>query len=153
MTTALPDVLAPQARPFPTEYHGWYRDRINSVAEMADVIDRLTAVMADQTYPEDDVFAVRLAVEEAVVNAIRHGHDGDVSRDVQVRYHVDPQRAVIEVEDQGMGFDPHAVADPLAPENVGEPGGRGLFLMRSLMTWILHNERGNRVTLCKYRSA
>ena len=60
---------------------------------------------------------------------------------------------LVKVEDQGPGFDPGQVADPLAPENLGRESGRGLLLMRSFLTCVRHNERGNRVTLCQRRSA
>ena len=56
-------------------------------------------------------------------------------------------------EDEGPGFDPHQVPDPLAPENLEKSSGRGLLLMRTYMTWIRYNECGNQVTLCKQRSS
>ena len=62
-----------------------------------------------------------------------------------------PSRA--EVEDEGPGFDPGRVPDPTLPENPDRPGGRGLPLMRHFMTWVRFSRPGNRVTLCKYRSA
>ena len=54
---------------------------------------------------------------------------------------------IVEVEDQGEGFDPDRVADPLATERLGQPGGRGLLLMRTLATDLVFNRRGNHVTL------
>jgi serine/threonine-protein kinase RsbW len=125
---------------------------IRSAAEMAAVIDRVAAAMAEAGYPEPDVFGMRLALEEAVVNAVKHGHRGDPTREVLVRYRVTPEQAVAEVEDQGAGFDPAAVPDPLAPENLEKSSGRGLLLMRAYTTSCVFNERGNRVTLCKHRS-
>jgi serine/threonine-protein kinase RsbW len=104
-------------------------------------------------FTERDVFGVRLALEEAIVNALRHGHRGDPTKSVRVRCLVSPDRILAEVEDQGPGFDPEQVPDPLAPENLERPSGRGLFLMRTYMTWIRFNARGNHVTMCKCRSA
>jgi serine/threonine-protein kinase RsbW len=103
-------------------------------------------------YQAKDMFAVCLALEEAIVNAVEHGHRGDGLKAVRVAYRVGPGQVLAEVEDQGRGFDPSRVPDPTAPKNLDEPCGRGLFLMRRMMTWVHHNRRGNRVTLCRYRS-
>jgi serine/threonine-protein kinase RsbW len=119
---------------------------------MGKVIEAIAAAMAAARYPEKDRFAVRLALEEAIVNAIKHGHRGDPTKRVRVRYQVSPNRVLAEVRDEGAGFDPRRVPDPLAPENLDRPSGRGLLLMRSYVTWLRFNERGNCVTLCKARS-
>jgi serine/threonine-protein kinase RsbW len=103
-------------------------------------------------YAARDVFAMHLALEEAVINAIKHGHLGDTTKTVRVSYCVDPEQALVNVEDEGPGFDPDDVADPLDPENFERGTGRGLLLMRSYLTWIKYNERGNGVSLCKSRS-
>jgi anti-sigma regulatory factor (Ser/Thr protein kinase) len=69
-----------------------------------------------------------------------------------VRFCADAKRALVQVRDEGAGFDPQEVADPLDPENLDRASGRGLLLMRSFMSWVHHNKRGNRVMLCKKRS-
>lgn len=125
------------------------RVRICSLAEMMQLIDAILSTMDQTGHAEQDRFRVRLAVEEAVVNANKHGHQGDWSRPITVDYHVNQNGVVVEVEDEGGGFDPAQVPDPLAPENVERTSGRGLLLIRSFMTGICHNERGNRVCLCK----
>lgn len=130
----------------------WERVRIRSAPETAPVLDAVTAAMAAEGYPESDVFGMRLALEEGIVNAIKHGHQDDPSLHVRVSYRVNFRRAVVEIEDQGPGFDPHQVADPCATENLDRPCGRGLLLMRHYATWLRYNERGNCVALCKYRS-
>jgi serine/threonine-protein kinase RsbW len=90
---------------------------------------------------------VRLALEEVIVNGLRHGNRGDPSKSVRVRYRIGPESVLAEVEDEGPGFDPSCILDPTLPENRERPGGRGLLLMRHFMTWVLFN--GNRVTLYK----
>jgi serine/threonine-protein kinase RsbW len=72
---------------------------------------------------------------------------------VRVRYQVNAEQFLVEIEDEGPGFDPEGVADPLAPENLERPGGRGVFLMRHYMTWVSFNERGNCVTMCRRRTS
>jgi serine/threonine-protein kinase RsbW len=109
--------------------------------------------MADQGYAEKDIFGMRLALEEAIGNARRHGNRYDPAKSVRVTFDVDRDGALAEVEDEGSGYDLACVPDPTAPENLERPGGRGLWLMRASMTWVRHNQRGNRVTLSKRRSA
>jgi serine/threonine-protein kinase RsbW len=120
---------------------------------MHEVIEAVVTAMADQSFPQKDQFGMRLVLEEALVNALTHGCQGDPTKQVCVRYRVDAQRALAEIEDEGEGFDPQQVPDPLAPENLERPCGRGLLLMRSYATWVRHNRRGNCVTLCKVRSS
>jgi len=120
---------------------------------MRSLLEKVAAAMMAAGYDDKEVFGVRLALEEAVINGIKHGHRGDPTKTVHVRWRVDAKQARIELEDEGPGFDPHQVPDPLAPENLEKSSGRGLLLMRTYMTWIRYNERGNQVTLCKQRSA
>jgi serine/threonine-protein kinase RsbW len=130
----------------------WHLDMIASGPQMSEVIGTILGEMAAAGYCDEDCWAMRLALMEAVANAVNHGHGGDTSRPVTVRHRVDERAATVEVEDQGPGFDPEQVPDPLAPEHLDRPGGRGLFLMRQYLSWIRYNKRGNRVTLCKRHS-
>jgi serine/threonine-protein kinase RsbW len=120
--------------------------------EVVPVLERVTATMEAFDYPSRDVAGLRLALEEAVVNGLRHGNGGDPRKQVVVRYCVTAEEVLAEVEDEGPGFDPGRVPDPTLPENLGRPGGRGLLLMRHYLTWLRFSGRGNRVTLCKRRS-
>jgi serine/threonine-protein kinase RsbW len=126
--------------------------RLHGVAEIEPLLTVLGQDMAAVGYSEKEQFGVRLALDEALVNGIKHGNRGDPGKWVAFRYLVTPVMVLAEVEDQGPGFDPEHVPDPLAPENLERASGRGLLLMRSYMTWVRYSERGNRVTLCKYRT-
>jgi serine/threonine-protein kinase RsbW len=117
------------------------------------MIEPVVVAMAEQGYSDKDMFGMRLALEEALVNAIKHGHHGDSSLIVRVSYQVTPEQTLATVEDQGSGFDPGGMADPLVPENLERPCGRGLLLMRRYLSWLRYNERGNTITLCCRRSA
>lgn len=128
------------------------RVHLHSPVELCPLLDHLENWMRVLGYPGKDVFAVRLALEEAAVNAFRHGNRGDPGKSVQLRWLVTATEVVLEVEDEGPGFDPEAVPDPLAEENLDRPGGRGLLLMRAYMTWVSFNRQGNRVTLVRQRS-
>jgi serine/threonine-protein kinase RsbW len=124
----------------------------STLAEMPAVLTQLGGQLAALGYSELEVFNTRLAAEEAIVNAICHGHRSDPSRAVRVSYLITARRVVIRIQDQGPGFDPRQLPDPLDPENVQRLSGRGVFLMRATMTWVKFNRRGNSVTLCKKRT-
>jgi serine/threonine-protein kinase RsbW len=85
---------------------------------------------------EDTRHWIGLAVREAVANAIKHGNREDPDKQVEVDLMVDAGELVVRVRDQGPGFDPDLVSDPLAPENLLRPGGRGIFYIRRLMDGV-----------------
>ena len=141
----------PQAAgPRPDCWRFW--DSISALPRVLPVVGLVTDAMSREGYPDKDIFGMRLALEEAVVNAVKHGNRGDPSKWVVVRFTVGPERVLAEVQDEGAGFDPAAVPDPTAPENRERPGGRGLLLMRAYATAVRYNDAGNCVTLCKRRS-
>lgn len=130
----------------------WRRKSLGSAKEIGPLLDRLLATLKRRRYGAQDLFSVRLAVEEALVNAFKHGHHNLPGKAVTVRFRIAPDEVLVEVEDQGPGFDPAQVPDPLAAENLERGSGRGLFLMRSYMSLLSYNERGNRVSLCRRRT-
>jgi serine/threonine-protein kinase RsbW len=103
-------------------------------------------------YDHKEVFGVRLALEEAMVNAVKHGNRHDPTKRVRASWHVGPNRVMIEIKDEGDGFDPRALPDPCASENFERCCGRGVFLMRHYMSSVRYNKRGNRVTMCLRRA-
>jgi serine/threonine-protein kinase RsbW len=126
---------------------------IRRTSEVGRPIGAVVAAMAEHGYAERDICGMRVALEEALINAVKHGHGGDPAKEVRVQYAVSPQEVLVAVEDQGPGFDPGQVPDPLAPENLEKPSGRGLLLMRHYLTEVRFNGRGNTVTLRQRRSA
>ncbi len=131
---------------------GWREEAVCVAQDARPAIDRLVADMAQAGYLVRDLFAVRLAVDEALVNAIKHGHQGFSSKMVRLAYRVDPHQVLLVVEDEGPGFCPEQVPNPRAPEHRERAGGRGVFLMHHYMTWVRFNDRGNCVTMCRRRS-
>ena len=85
---------------------------------------------------EDSRHWVDVAVREALANAIKHGNEQNPSKQVHVDLEVEGEDLVIRVEDEGVGFDPAQLGDPLAPENLLRPNGRGIFYMKSFMDRI-----------------
>ncbi len=120
---------------------------IRSVSDLPGVLDPVAAAMAREGYTPRQVLGVQLALEEALVNALEHGHRGDPTKQARVRYRVTPDHVLAEVEDEGPGFDPASVPDPRTPEGLRRPYGRGLLLMRHFLTEVRYNGRGNAVTL------
>jgi serine/threonine-protein kinase RsbW len=115
------------------------------------VQERILQALQHLQYPARDVFGVRLALEEALVNAIKHGNAMNPAKQVRVTCEVSPDQVRIEIEDEGSGFNPSDVADPTEEENLACPGGRGIMLMRAFMNVIEYNAVGNCVTLVKVR--
>ncbi len=106
-------------------------DMLDFVQVVSDYVGKLSGL------DEDQLHWVGVAVRESVVNAIKHGNQNDQSKRVIVEFssvpHGEPDQLVIRVQDQGEGFDPDTLADPLAPENILKSSGRGIFLIRSFM--------------------
>lgn len=121
-------------------------------AEARQIQDAIEAALKTQAYGERDVFSIRLALEEALVNAIKHGNQLDRAKKVRVAYHVGADRFDVLIADEGSGFDPGDVPDPTAVENLERPCGRGLMLMKHYMTAVQYNDRGNTVTMSKVRN-
>src|SRR5262245_29020488 len=117
---------------------GLVRLQIPSLFDMVDLVqvvsDRMSHLAA---FDEDAVHWVGVAVRESVINAIKHGNREDPGKLVTVEFAFtpaeEPSQLVVRVTDQGAGFDPGEISDPLAPENILKSSGRGIFFMRSFM--------------------
>ena|SRR5215217_8938834 len=117
---------------------GTVRLEIHSNFEMLDFVqvvsDRIGQLAG---LDEDAVHWIGVAVRESVINAIKHGNREDYRKIVIVEFAMapaaSPNELVVRVLDQGEGFDPQEVADPLAPENILKSSGRGIFFMRNFM--------------------
>jgi serine/threonine-protein kinase RsbW len=116
--------------------------------------EMLLAAMERHQYPDAARFAVRLALEESLVNAFRHGHKNlPVDTPARVEFSVNGERVELAIEDQGPGFKPEDVPDPTLDENIERPTGRGLLLMRAYMARVEYVGRGNRVEMTYQRPA
>jgi serine/threonine-protein kinase RsbW len=98
---------------------------------------------------EEAIFAIKLALEEAMTNAVKHGNASDDQKNVTVRFAVDTDRAVILVSDEGPGFDPCDVPDPTDNDRICLPNGRGIMLMRAYMDDVHYRDSGREVYLMK----
>lgn len=118
-------------------------------ADAAVVQQEIVNAIEQQDYKREVVFAVRLALDEALVNAVKHGNKNDATKTVTIEFTIDQDSMVIQIEDQGPGFVPDELPDPTAEENLSRPNGRGVMLMRAYMTEVDFNDSGNRVILTK----
>jgi serine/threonine-protein kinase RsbW len=115
------------------------------------VLQEVLEQLEKHHWVQHDIFSVHLAMEEALVNAIRHGNRLDTTKHVHVACRMTPDLIRIEITDEGAGFDPSAVPDPTDPANIEAPSGRGLMLMRSFMSRVEYNDVGNQVVMEKER--
>ncbi|MDA0974944.1 MAG: ATP-binding protein [Phycisphaerales bacterium] len=114
---------------------------------LADFEATLDAALEAHGYSESELFAIRLAVEEAVANGINHGNRRDPNKRVALTCRVDSSEVFVVVEDEGEGFDPGAVPDPTDEANIEIPSGRGLMLMGAYMSDVRYVPPGNRVEM------
>jgi serine/threonine-protein kinase RsbW len=108
--------------------------------EMLDVVQTVLVQVCQLVgFDEESVHYMSVAVRESIVNAIKHGNRQDEKKRVLVRLTIHRRLLEVEVRDEGVGFDPEAVPDPLAPENLLKAYGRGIFFMRQFMDEVTHS--------------
>lgn len=112
---------------------------IASRFEMLEMVQTILVRAAEMTgFDEEASHYLSVAVRESVVNAIKHGNKGDEAKRVVVTLTAHPNALEVRVQDQGQGFDPAAVPDPLAEENLLKADGRGIFFMRQFMDEVAY---------------
>jgi serine/threonine-protein kinase RsbW len=137
------------------------RLHFSSTFEMLDLVQVVTDHVGRLLkFEEDGLVWMEVAIRESVINAIKHGNHHDPAKHVRVEFSITPadapERLLITVRDEGEGFDPEELPDPLAPENVLKSSGRGIFFMRSFMDDVViarHPEGGMEVRLVKHLNA
>jgi serine/threonine-protein kinase RsbW len=117
---------------------GTVRLQIHSNFDMLDFVQVVSDRLGQMAGMDDDtIHWIGVAVRESVINAIKHGNREDYFKLVTVEFAflppAKPGELIVRVLDQGEGFDPEEIADPLAPENLLKSSGRGIFFMRSFM--------------------
>ena len=108
-------------------------------------------LMKKQGYLEHALFSIRISLEEALANALLHGHQGEEGHPIEIIWQVTDERVEISIIDQGRGYDPETIPDPTADENLTLPSGRGLAMMRAFMDHVEVNSQGNKVTMSRLR--
>ncbi len=126
---------------------------ISSDLEAARLLEeRLLSIVSDCGYCEADMFAIKLALEEGLVNAVKHGNKHDPGKYVTVDWEIDDKKVTFSIADEGCGFTPCEVPDPTCDENLLRPCGRGIMLMKAYMDEVSFNPPGNQIRLVKCNS-
>jgi len=147
-------LLAPfeKAKMRDAQRNGHIEHRIPSdPAQARQIQDDVELALKANHFEDKEVFGIRLALEEAIVNAMKHGNGLDLTKHVFIKYHVSPEKFEIHIRDEGPGFNPEEVPDPMDPENLERDCGRGLLLMKHYMTDITFHPPGNAVSMVKVR--
>jgi serine/threonine-protein kinase RsbW len=121
---------------------------VNDPRAVDEAQNRVVGLLEEQEYPKASLFALRLALHEALMNAFKHGHKGlPTTTPVYLTYEVAHDHVDLDVEDQGPGFDPTDVPDPTLEENLERGSGRGLLLIRAYMSKVRYNQKGNKLSM------
>ena len=124
----------------------------NDVYTISKICQRLLDEVREKNFNSDEIFAIHLALEEAIFNAVKHGNKFDPAKSVDIDYRVTDEKCDIAVTDQGSGFSPDSLPDPRDEENLYKPCGRGVLLMKSYMDVVEFNKPGNKVHMIKYKN-
>jgi serine/threonine-protein kinase RsbW len=131
-----------------------------SIASQLEFIELVTALTDNVTkmvgFDEEATYWVNMAVRESVANAVEHGNKYDPNKTVDVRFTIGVDALRVTIRDHGEGFDPASLPDPLDPENLLNPAGRGILYMRTFMDEVnyeRHPEGGMIVSMSKRRQA
>lgn len=134
--------------------HIWNFDQsICSRTEIAvEVVRDLVQRLEENGWHSRDVFGIHMAMEEALMNAIKHGNARDSKKMVQVEIKVTKDEFYSRITDEGDGFNLEAVPDPTADENLEKTSGRGVMLIKNFVDKVTYNDKGNSIELFKSKT-
>jgi serine/threonine-protein kinase RsbW len=125
--------------------------QIPSILENIRMIESFIDNAREKFRLDDDIYGnIMIAVTEAVNNAIKHGNEGDKSKNVSLSLSLKDSLIQFVIKDEGSGFDYENLPDPTSPENLEKIGGRGIFLMKHLSDEVQFKEKGKVVQLNFY---
>ena len=131
----------------------WVEIRIGSALEFLDLVQTLSDCVTEfMGFDDDTTHWIGMSVRESVTNAIQHGNKLDPDKKVDIRFEVTPDHLEITVKDEGNGFQVEKLPNPLDPENLLKPSGRGIFYIRSFMDeveFLTHSQGGMEIHMVK----
>jgi serine/threonine-protein kinase RsbW len=119
----------------------------SDLRELPAVQKRILDEVERHHFTPDAVFAIKLSLEEALINAVKHGNKLDREKKVRVDVEISAQRFEITIEDEGEGFERSSVPDPRLDENLEKLHGRGLLLMEEYMDEVQYSAGGRRIRM------
>jgi len=128
---------------------------LGSNLESVDKVERTAQEFAERAgFDEDTVPNIAMAVREAAINAVLHGNAYNPAKHITASFEANSDALIIRIADEGPGFDPNNLPDPLAPENILRGSGRGIFLIRAFMDEVHFRQLhpGTELTLIKHRA-
>lgn len=148
-----PPDFAPLSRQAPADGDCWELDRriASDPDNCAIIITQVLEQLERFEWSNRDVFAIHMAMEESILNAIRHGNRCCCDKQVHIRIQISRDRFYSCVTDEGEGFKLEEVPDPTLEENLENTSGRGVMLIRTFMDEVVYNKKGNSVQLFKHR--
>ena len=124
----------------------------SSISPMHSILDYLTKRVGKLGVIDPDQSNLFVALDEAFVNAVKHGNKFNTKKLVRITAELTDKEASFTVEDEGEGFDVNSIPDPLDPENLFKASGRGVLFIYNIMDEVKYNDRGNRLTMVKKSS-
>ena len=121
----------------------------SAISLMHSILDYLMKRVEKVGIVEAENSNLFIALDEAFVNAIKHGNKFDANKIVRISAEVSPTEARFTIEDEGEGFNVSEIPDPTNPENLFKASGRGVLIIHNIMDEVKYNERGNRLTMIK----
>lgn len=121
----------------------------SDLSQQREIQKRILDAVENAGFSSDSVFAVKISLEEALINAIKHGNKLDPKKKVRIEASVSPTETEIIIEDEGPGFERAEVPDPTAEENLLKCSGRGILLMETYMDQVEYSKSGRRVRMIK----
>ena len=137
------------------------RPELHEALTLPSTLDTVEMVEAKATeyaekagFDEDTASQISMVAREAAVNAVLHGNKKNPNKQVYATFSLTAEDLTIQVADEGESFDPSSVPDPLSPEGLLRPSGRGIFLMRAIMDEVHFRQlsHGAEITLVKHRN-
>jgi serine/threonine-protein kinase RsbW len=125
--------------------------KIPSLIDNVRIVESFIDHARDKYQFNDDIYGnVMIAVTESVNNAIVHGNRNDKGKNVHLTFEINESNISFTIKDEGTGFDYNSLPDPTAPENLNNPGGRGIFLIRHLADEVKFGSSGKEIKMIFY---
>jgi serine/threonine-protein kinase RsbW len=125
----------------------------SAIALMHTILDYLLQRVEKMGVADAENSNLFVALDEAFVNAVKHGNRFDPDKIVRITADISGTEVRFTIEDEGEGFNPNEIPDPLDPQNLFKASGRGVLLIHNIMDEVTYNERGNRLTMIKKKNA